>query len=697
MMREIIGHRRNGDAVERKDGFVLSSNGNKHPKRTTKGWEIAVEWKNGDQQWVPLKDVKEGYAIELAEYAVAQEIEQEPAFHWWVPQVLNHLRRIVKKVKKKYWRTTKKYRIQLPHSVEEALKIDEVTGTTYGRDAIDKELRVVKVAWEARDDLDLGEVRAGRQLIGHTEISCHMVFDVKMDLTRKARLVAGGHMTDAPNSLTYSSVVSRDSIRVAFLVAALKGLRILACDIGNAYLNAPCREKVGKEFQGRICLMVRALYGLKSSGASWRATMMALLYKMGFKDTLADPCVLRRKSKRKNGEEYYELILVYVDDLLLVSDDPEPVLNEIDKKYKIKAGSLGEPDIYLGAQIYRHNLPDGSWAWGMNSEKYVGNAIKIVEGMLKDDASGKHLKTTAKVPVPTTYKPELHVSQELDKELTARYQQLIGILRWAVELGRVDIYLEVSLLSQYLANPRQGHLEAAYHIVAYLKKHPKMKLVFDPKDVDLDESCFAQVQMSEWREFYGDVAEELPVNMPVPLGKPIQVTCFVDADHAGNLVTRRSHSGILVMLQNAPILWYSRRQNTVETSSFGSEFVAMRIAKEVIVAIRYKLRMFGVPVVAPANLLCDNRGVVKNTSLPSSVLSKRHNAINYHAVREAAAAGILRVGKEDTETNIADLFTKMLSRDRRNELLSQFTYSSAFGASGPPTLASRTIPNPASL
>ena len=301
------------------------------------------------------------------------------------------------------------------------------------------------------------------------------------------------------------------------------------------------------------------------------------------------------------------------------------------------------------------------------------------------------------MPVPTTYKPELDVSQELDKELTARYHQLIGILRWAVELGRVDIYLEVSLLSQYLANPRQGHLEAAYHIFAYLKTHPKVKLVFDPKDVDLDESCFAQVQMSEWREFYGDVAEELPVNMPVPLGKPIQVTCFVDADHAGNLVTRRSHSGILIMLQNAPILWYSRRQNTVETSSFGSEFVAMRIAKEMIVAIRYKLRMFGVPVVAPANLLCDNCGVVKKTSLPSSVLSKRHNAINYHAVREAAAAGILRVGKEDTETNIADLFTKMLSRDRRNELLSQFTYSSAFGASGPPTLASRTIPNPASL
>ena len=579
--------------------------------------------------------------------------------------------------------------------MEEALKIDQITGTTFWRDAIDKELRAVKIAWEARDDLDLDEVRAGRQLIGHTEISCHMVFDVKVDLIRKARLVAGGHMTNAPNSLTYSSVVSRDSIRVAFLLAALNNLRILACDIGNAYLNAPCREKiwflggpeVGKEYQGRICVMVRALYGLKSSGASWRATMMALLYEMGFRDTLADPCVLRRKAKRKTGEDYYELILVYVDDLLLVSDDPQPVLDEIDKRYKIKARSMGEPDVYLGAQIYRHNLPDGSWA-------YVSNAVKIVEGLLQEDGVGKHLKTTAKVPVPTTYKPELDVSQELDKELTARYQQLIGILRWAVELGRVDIYLEVSLLSQYLADPRQGHFEATYHIFAYLKTHAKMKLVFDLKAVVLDETCFAKVPMGEWREFYGDVAEELPaVNMPEPLGKPVQVTCFVDADHAGNLITSRSYSGILILLQNAPILWYSRRQNTVETSSFGSEFVAMRIAKEMIEAIRYKLRMFGVPVVTAANLLCDNRRVVKNTSIPSSVLSKRHNAINYHTVREAAAAGILRVGKEGTETNIADLFTKMLPQDRRNELLSQFTYSSAFGATGPPV----KITNPAHL
>ena len=108
----------------------------------------------------------------------------------------------------------------------------------------------MKVSWEARDDLDIEQVRSRSQLIGYTEIVCHMVFDVKIDFTHKARFVAVGHLTDAPDSITYSSVVSRDSVRIFLLLAELNGLDIMACDVGNAYLNAPCREKVW--FQGGL-------------------------------------------------------------------------------------------------------------------------------------------------------------------------------------------------------------------------------------------------------------------------------------------------------------------------------------------------------------------------------------------------------------------------------------------------------------
>lgn len=502
-------------------------------------------------------------------------------------------------------------------------------------------------------------------------------------------------MTEAPSSITYSSVVSRDSVRLAFLIAALNNLDVMMCDIGNAYLNAPCREKIwfkgGRETgedKGKVLELKRALYGLKSSGASWRSMLAGTLRDLGFQDTRADPDVWRRPATKPDGTQYYELLLVYVDDILLASHDPRITLKAIGEVYDIKAGSLGPPDTYLGAQIYKHHLPDGTWAWGMTSEKYVKNAVVTVEDLLRnEDGKGddyQHLKTTVDVPLPKSYRPELDISKELTADLSSRYRQLIGILRWAVELGRVDIYLEVALLSQYLSSPREGHLEAVYSIFAYLKKHDKSAIVFDPNGVELDESAFAQVPVAAWKEFYGDVVEELPPNMPEPRGQAVDITCFVDADHAGNLVTRRSHTGILIFVQGAPIVWYSKKQNTVESSSFGSEFVALRIARDMIVTLRNKLRMFGVPLRGPASVLCDNQGVVKNTSMPESCLSKRHNAINYHSVREAAAAHILRVGKEDGETNLADPFTKILSRQKRYDLFSNITYSSMFGRKGPP-------------
>ena len=163
--------------------------------------------------------------------------------------------------------------------------------------------------------------------------------------------------------------------------------------------------------------------------------------------------------------------------------------------------------------------------------------------------------------------------------------------------------------------------------------------------------------------------------MPEPLGYPVHIYVFVDANHAGNLVTRRSHTGILLFVQNSPIVWLSRRQNTVETSTFGSEFVALRTARDMIISMRYKLRMFGIPLAGPTVVFCDNQGVVKNTSIPESVLTKKHNAINYHAVREAAAAGILEVHEDDTQTNLADLFTKVLHVHCPRELLSCILYN----------------------
>ena len=132
ILQEISGHRKEpGTAVEPAEAYITSANGNKSPKRTTKGWSLQVEWKGGEQEWIPLKDLKVSNPIEVAEYAVANGIAEEPAFAWWVKEVLRHRRRIVSKIKSKYWRTDHKFGIRLPHNVEEAIKIDKETGTDF--------------------------------------------------------------------------------------------------------------------------------------------------------------------------------------------------------------------------------------------------------------------------------------------------------------------------------------------------------------------------------------------------------------------------------------------------------------------------------------------------------------------------------------------------------------------------------------
>ncbi len=118
--------------------------------------------------------------------------------------------------------------------------------------------------------------------------------------------------------------------------------------------------------------------------------------------------------------------------------------------------------------------------------------------------------------------------------------------------------------------------------------------------------------------------------MPESRGNAASTHCFVDADHAGIRVTRRSQTGILLFVNRAPVIWYSKRQNTVEISTFGSEFVAMRVSVELVESLRYK-RMFGIPIEGPTNVFCDNKAVTKNAIHPESrTLKKKHNSIAYH-------------------------------------------------------------------
>jgi hypothetical protein len=334
----------------------------------------------------------------------------------------------------------------VPKTVDEALQLDKLTGTNHWEQALKKEMSKVSVAYKPKEGVTPNDVRSGKvsDMIGYQEKKCHIIFDVKMDFTRKARFVAGGHMTQPASSITYSSVVSRDSVRIAFLLATLNELQILSCDIGNAYLNAPCREKIwfqaGRECGediGKVMIITRALYGLRTSGASWRQMLSDTITsrEFGYNRSRGDPDLYIKRRSRPHAGDYYEMILVFVDDILCISHEPQEFMTKLATIYDLR-GSTAEPTLYLGANIMKQQLPNGTTCWAMSSATYVKNAISNIRELLAEE--GKELRTSkcrGRTPLPVAYKPELEQSNELPAAMISRYLQLIGILRWAVELG----------------------------------------------------------------------------------------------------------------------------------------------------------------------------------------------------------------------------------------------------------------------
>ena len=230
------------------------------------------------------------------------------------------------------------------------------------------------------------------------------------------------------------------------------------------------------------------------------------------------------------------------------------------------------------------------------------------------------------------------------------------------------------MLASHLAMPREGHMNEVLHIFTYLKKNHNAEMVFDPSDPEIEPNEF---QRRDWEatEFGDDLEEILPENKPKPLGLGTIMRAYVDADHAAEVVTRRSRTGFLVYLNNAPIYWSSKKQNSVETSSFGSEFMAMKHCTEYVRGLRYKLRMMGIPCELPTFIYGDNKLVLANTTVPDSTLKKKSNSIAYHFVQEGCARDEWRMAYMNTHVNPADLLTKPLpSGEKRRRFVNMILY-----------------------
>jgi hypothetical protein len=237
----------------------------------------------------------------------------------------------------------------------------------------------------------------------------------------------------------------------------------------------------------------------------------------------------------------------------------------------------------LGAKLKKTALPNDVVDWGMSSSKYLQSSVQNVQEYLAALPGDQKLLKKAYGPFSGGYKPELDESPELDPIRANFYQWQIGILRWCVELGRIDIITEVSMFSTHLCLPREGHLESVFHVLVYLGLHHNTRVVFDPTYHFVDMDTFIK---TDWKSIYGDVKEMIPSDDLIPCGKEVDLHLFVDSDNAGEKFTRRSRTGCVIYLNMAPIVWFSKRQPTVESSVFGAQLVVMKNGIETCCGLR---------------------------------------------------------------------------------------------------------------
>ena len=643
--------------------------------------QLEVLWNTEEKTWEEFRDIKLDKPRLTAQYIIDNKPSRKSKGsrgpdrnYQWAKKTLRDLERAIRRLRRLYdfyfddcehiqyiRRVNKKrkkkrnfgshvpqfkYGIEVPRNVKRALELDRKNKNSYWADAIKKEVT-------ALTDVDCFDFKDPDFKPDATfqRTTLHIVFDVKQDLRRKARLVAGGHLVDILDHPVYSSMVKGISIRLLNVIAHKAGLRQLVGDIGNAYVNAYTNEKVyaiaGKEFgelEGHLVVIKKALYGLATSGERWHKHFADTLLNLGFQPTRYDRDVWLRKYK--DGKTY-EYICIHVDDFCITSKDPESVMESIKAIYNVK--SSGKLNYFLG----------NDYKLDKKGRQCVGCKTFILEAINRVEKAFGNLPKN-KIPMTSGDHPEEDATPLLNDADHRKYQSLIGMLTWSVVIGRFDIAFATASLSRFSSCPREGHLKRVLRVFSYLKGRPNLRLICDSRDPIFEDAGGAlRIDFTAiLKDQYPWAQEEIDINVPEPLIQELAITCFVDSDHSHDTVTRRSITGLVIFLGRTPVLFQSKRQGAIETSTYSSEFCAMKNAVEEVHAMRYMLRCLGVKVEHATPILGDNKAVIQNSTLPDSLLKKKHVAIAYHKTRESAAAGVVHPVKTKGDWNFADILTK---------------------------------------
>lgn len=569
--------------------------------------------------------------------------------------------------KKKKARPKEKFGVTVPRSTRHALLLDKAAiGTALeGKwaEAIQKEMKSL-------DDLKVFQYHPYTTNFDRTEgwqfAPMHMIFDIKHDGRYKARLCVGGNVLDMSGYETFSSTVKDLTVRLLMLTAVQNRLNFITADVGNAFCTAPNVEKVwskaGVEFgdkAGCKITLKRALYGTRTASRSFHEFLGELLLRMGFQPSRADQDLWWKKSPDYEG---YDYIATHVDDIICAARDPSTYMSQIEQEFKLR-DLTDTPDYYLGNDLTRLN--DGNFH--VSTKRYTKEVLRKYQSEF-----GSIRKQ--QIPMKPGTHPETDTSNFLDPGGIKRFQRIIGIGQWLIVSGRFDICYAVSSLSRFSSAPREGHLAMAEHILGYLRKYPRRGYIVNPRSPDIDPEYENVEVKCDFGHQYSYFKEDLDERFPTPLLAELDINVFVDADHGHDKTTGRSISGLIITVGSTPIIWRSKRQSCVQTSTFGAEFTALKLAVEETVAIRYHMRSMGIKVSTASAIWVDNMSVILNATKPGSPLNKKSIALAYHFVREHQANHVVSVRKIASTENFSDPFTKALPNDAHHgffgELLS---------------------------
>jgi len=444
----------------------------------------------------------------------------------------------------------------------------------------------------------------------------------------KARLVAKGftqtHGMDYTE--TFAPTARAESIRIVLSIVGAEGLFMIQFDIKTAYLNSTIAEVIymdipvgfeeyfHKRFpgcRGKVCRILKGLYGLKQSARGWNKTFSDFLREYALIQSAADPCIFFSTQSPRL------ILALWVDDGLVACSDQTLLMKliaHLQTKFEV---TVGDADVYVGMHITRD----------VSHHRLFVDQQRFTETLLT-----KYGFQNVNV-VSTPSDPHVHLSYPLPDDCDSSipnfpYQEIVGSLLYLATHSRPDIAQAVSVVSQYATNFREIHCNAVKRILKYLRGTTDFAL------------CYSSV----------------------PTGNQVLVA-YTDADYAGDLNDRKSRSGSLLFLNNGPVLWLSRKQPCTASSTTESEYIAASLTSKEIVWARRLLHDLGFPQSKPTSLFSDNQSAIRLVQNPEFHKRTKHIDVVYHLIREIQNRGEITIFYVPTRLQLADILTKALTPD----------------------------------